>query len=59
MAIRLGNSLEGLGKLLLGLINHQSTLVLLVQVIPLVVLSEVKFFRPISYSSLAGVFGAT
>ena len=59
MAIRLGNSLEGLGKFLLGLANHQSTLVLLVQVIPLVVLSEVKFFRPISYSSLAGVFRAT
>lgn len=59
VTIRLRHSLEGLRKFLLCLINHKTSLILLVQVISLVVLGEVELFGPVADSSLARVFWAT
>lgn len=49
-AVSVWHSLEGLGEFLLSLINQKLSLVLLVQVVPLVVLSHVLVFRPITDS---------
>jgi hypothetical protein len=57
MAISHGYPLEAFCELLLREIDHEFSLVFLVEVVALIVLVHIDFFRPVAHACLARVLG--